>query len=120
MENSAKSHPFDGKQVLLEIARMMLDTGGSFQDTSDLLVIKIVERTEPLATIAAFNSASRSARRKSTLNDEEVKSMFIKTLDPVVYAPVVNRLLLHDQRAAESLATIQQWTRECFAHESAS
>ncbi|KAK3248531.1 hypothetical protein CYMTET_42014 [Cymbomonas tetramitiformis] len=45
----------------------------------------------------------------------EVKSLFIKSLDPVFYAPVVNRLLLHDQRAAESLATIQQWTRECHA-----
>ncbi|KAK3238172.1 hypothetical protein CYMTET_51793 [Cymbomonas tetramitiformis] len=46
---------------------------------------------------------------------DKVKSLFIKSLDPVFYAPVVNRLLLHDQRAAESLATIRQWTRECYA-----
>ncbi|KAK3241207.1 hypothetical protein CYMTET_49013 [Cymbomonas tetramitiformis] len=71
--------------------------------------------TYPSRTIAAFNAALRSARRKSTLDDMEVKSLFIKSLDPVFYAPVVNRLLLHDQRAAESLATIQQWTRECYA-----
>ncbi|KAK3243438.1 hypothetical protein CYMTET_46904 [Cymbomonas tetramitiformis] len=114
MESSAEAHPFDGKRVLLEIARMLLDSGGPFQGTADLPVIKI-NQFDPSRAIAAFNAALRSARRKSTLDDMEVKSLFIKSLDPVFYAPVVNRLLLHDQRAAESLATIQQWTRECHA-----
>ncbi|KAK3251378.1 hypothetical protein CYMTET_39282 [Cymbomonas tetramitiformis] len=114
MESSAEAHPFDGKWVLLEIARILLDSGGPFQGTADLLAIKITQ-FDPSRTIAAFNAALRSARRKSTLDDMEVKSLFIKSLDPVFYAPVANRLLLHDQRAAESLATIQQWTRECYA-----
>ncbi|KAK3263931.1 hypothetical protein CYMTET_27295 [Cymbomonas tetramitiformis] len=114
MESSAETRPFDGKRVLLEIARMLLDSGGPFQGTADLLAIKITQ-SDPSRTIAAFNAALRSARRKSTLDDMEVKSLYIKSLDPVFYAPVVNRLLLHDQRAAESLATIQQWTRECYA-----
>ncbi|KAK3247409.1 hypothetical protein CYMTET_43093 [Cymbomonas tetramitiformis] len=114
MESSAEAHPFDGKRVLLEIARMLLDSGGPFQGTADLLAIKI-NQFDPSRAIAAFNAALQSARRKSTLDDMEVKSLFIKSLDPVFYAPVVNRLLLHDQRAAESLATIQQWTRECHA-----
>ncbi|KAK3243330.1 hypothetical protein CYMTET_47000 [Cymbomonas tetramitiformis] len=114
MESSAEAHPFDGERVLLEIARMLLDSGGPFQGTADLLAIKI-NQFDPSRAIAAFNAALRSARRKSTLDDMEVKSLFLKSLDPVFYAPVVNRLLLHDQRAAESLATIQQWTRECHA-----
>ncbi|KAK3280924.1 hypothetical protein CYMTET_11265 [Cymbomonas tetramitiformis] len=114
MESSAEAHPFDGKRVLLEIARMLLDSGGPFQGTADLLAIKITQ-FDPSRTIAAFNAALRSARRKSTLDDMEVKSLYIKSLDPVFYAPVVNRLLLHDQRAAESLATIQQWTPGCCA-----
>ncbi|KAK3266119.1 hypothetical protein CYMTET_25222 [Cymbomonas tetramitiformis] len=118
MESSAEAHPFDGKRVLLEIARMLLDSGGPFQGTADLLAIKI-NQFDPSRAIAAFNAALRSARRKSTLDHMEVKSLFIKSLDPVFYAPVVNRLLLHDQRAAESLATIQQWTRECYAQNGA-
>ncbi|KAK3267015.1 hypothetical protein CYMTET_24396 [Cymbomonas tetramitiformis] len=118
MESSAEAHPFDGKRVLLEIARMLLDSGGPFQGTADLLAIKI-NQFDPSRAIAAFNAALRSARRKSTLDDMEVKSLFIKSLDPVFYAPVVNRLLLHDQRAAESLATIQQWTREFYAQHGA-
>ncbi|KAK3233115.1 hypothetical protein CYMTET_56566 [Cymbomonas tetramitiformis] len=89
MESSADAHPPSGHQ--------------------DHPVRPVADR------VAAFNAALRSARRKSTLDDMEVKSMFIKSLNPVFYAPVVNRLLLHDQRAAESLTTIQQWVRECYA-----
>ncbi|KAK3270866.1 hypothetical protein CYMTET_20761 [Cymbomonas tetramitiformis] len=114
MESSAEAHPFDGKRVLLEIAKMLLDSGGPFQGTADLLAIKVTQH-DPSRTIAAFNAALRSARRKSTLDGMEVKSLFIKSLDPLFFAPVVNRLLLHDQRAAESSATIQQWARECYA-----
>ncbi|KAK3233028.1 hypothetical protein CYMTET_56645 [Cymbomonas tetramitiformis] len=87
MESSAEAHPFDGKRVLLEIARMLLDSGGPFQGTADLLAIKI-NQFDPSRAIAAFNAALRSARRKSTLDDMEVKSLFIKSLDPVFYAPV--------------------------------
>ncbi|KAK3282708.1 hypothetical protein CYMTET_9569 [Cymbomonas tetramitiformis] len=86
MESSAEAHPFDGKRVLLEIARMLLDSGGPFQGTADLLAIKI-NQFDPSRAIAAFNAALRSARRKSTLDDMEVKSLFIKSLDPVFYAP---------------------------------
>ncbi|KAK3280320.1 hypothetical protein CYMTET_11833 [Cymbomonas tetramitiformis] len=71
IESSAESHPFDGKRALFEIARMLIDTGGPFQGTADLLSIKIVKDVNPLSSISAFNAALRSARRKSTLNDEE-------------------------------------------------
>ncbi|KAK3259210.1 hypothetical protein CYMTET_31769 [Cymbomonas tetramitiformis] len=76
MDSSAEAHPFDGKRVLLEIARMLLDSGGPFQGTADLLAIKITQ-FDPSRTIAAFNAAIRSARQKSTLDDMEVKSLSV-------------------------------------------
>ncbi|KAK3279001.1 hypothetical protein CYMTET_13095 [Cymbomonas tetramitiformis] len=82
--------------------------------TADLLATKITKH-DPSRNVAAFNAALRSARRKSTLDDIEVKSLFIKSLDPIFFAPVANRLLLHDQRATESLATIQQWAQKYSA-----
>ncbi|KAK3268368.1 hypothetical protein CYMTET_23124 [Cymbomonas tetramitiformis] len=36
-------------------------------------------------------------------------------MDAAYYRPAVSRLLLHGQRAAETLLTIQQWARECHA-----
>ncbi|KAK3242208.1 hypothetical protein CYMTET_48079 [Cymbomonas tetramitiformis] len=123
-EESAFSSLFDLEDATLPVraeANKLLFSTLEFiiaPGTADLLAIKI-NQFDPSRAIAAFNAALRSARRKSTLDDMEVKSLFIKSLDPVFYAPVVNRLLLHDQRATESLATIQQWTRECYAQNGA-
>ncbi|KAK3241312.1 hypothetical protein CYMTET_48905 [Cymbomonas tetramitiformis] len=64
--------------------------------------------------IEDFNAALKAARTRATLLDEDVKSLFIKALDTTFYQPVVSRLLLHDQRAAHDLLTIQQWVRECY------
>ncbi|KAK3265897.1 hypothetical protein CYMTET_25451 [Cymbomonas tetramitiformis] len=36
------------------------------------------------------------------------------TSSETFYQPVVSRLLLHDQRAAHDLYTIQQWVHECY------
>ncbi|KAK3244387.1 hypothetical protein CYMTET_45996 [Cymbomonas tetramitiformis] len=62
-----------------------------------------------------FRRRSSVFATKEYSRRHEGKSLFLKSLGPAFYAPVVNRLLLHDQRAAESLATIQQWSRECYA-----
>ncbi|KAK3274258.1 hypothetical protein CYMTET_17551 [Cymbomonas tetramitiformis] len=50
-----------------------------------------------------------------TLNVEEVKGLFIDAPDKQYYAAGVNKLMLHGQRAAVDLITIQLWTRECYA-----
>ncbi|KAK3285566.1 hypothetical protein CYMTET_6839 [Cymbomonas tetramitiformis] len=52
---------------------------------------------------------------RNTLDDDEVKELFLAALDPVFYAPVVSRLFTHQQRAAVDLLTIQQWVLECYA-----
>ncbi|KAK3233516.1 hypothetical protein CYMTET_56202 [Cymbomonas tetramitiformis] len=57
----------------------------------------------------------RSAKRRNTLDDDEVKELFLAALDPGFYAPVVSRLFTHQQRAAVDLLTIQQWVLECYA-----
>ncbi|KAK3236712.1 hypothetical protein CYMTET_53164 [Cymbomonas tetramitiformis] len=64
---------------------------------------------DPHDAIGDFNAALKAARTRATLLDEDVKALFIKALDTVFYQPVVSRLLLHDQRAAHDLLTIQQW-----------
>ncbi|KAK3289331.1 hypothetical protein CYMTET_3230 [Cymbomonas tetramitiformis] len=115
LETSADTHPFDGKRVLFELARRLLDTGSPFSGTQTLLGVRVAACKDPQDAIAVFSSALASARRKNTLDDDEVKGLFINALDPNYYAPVVNRLLLHDQRALADLATIQQWVRECHA-----
>ncbi|KAK3287089.1 hypothetical protein CYMTET_5381 [Cymbomonas tetramitiformis] len=40
LEASATLHPMDGKRVLLEFARRLLDSGAPFQGTSDLLGVR--------------------------------------------------------------------------------
>ncbi|KAK3288935.1 hypothetical protein CYMTET_3602 [Cymbomonas tetramitiformis] len=109
LETSADTHPFDGKRVLLEVARRLLDSGSPFHGTQTLLGVRILPNVDPQDAIAVFNTALASALRKTTFCDEEVKSLFIDSLDRQYYAPVVNRLLLHDQRAGTDLPTIQQW-----------
>ncbi|KAK3276904.1 hypothetical protein CYMTET_15055 [Cymbomonas tetramitiformis] len=71
--------------------------------------------TDPSESVTDFNAALRSARRRTTLDDDEVKEFFITALDPVFYAPVVSRLFTHQQRAAVDLLTMQQWVIECYA-----
>ncbi|KAK3253148.1 hypothetical protein CYMTET_37576 [Cymbomonas tetramitiformis] len=94
LEASATLHPLDGKRALLELARRLLDSGAPFQGTSDLLDWRT---------------------RRNTLDDDEVKELFLAALDPAFYAPVVSRLFTHQQRAAVDLLTIQQWVLECYA-----
>ncbi|KAK3250152.1 hypothetical protein CYMTET_40461 [Cymbomonas tetramitiformis] len=115
LDASAEAHPFDGKRVLLEVARRLLDSGGPFAGTQELLGVRIPANVDPGASISGFNYALSAARRKCTFDDEEVRGLFIKALDDTWYLPVKSRLLLHDQRAAVDLATIQQWVRECHA-----
>ncbi|KAK3270506.1 hypothetical protein CYMTET_21099 [Cymbomonas tetramitiformis] len=109
MDSSASTYPADGKRVLLEFARRMIPTGDPFQGQSDMLRIRIVAGVDPHDAIGDFNAALKAARTRATLLDEDVKALFIKALDSTFYQPVVSRLLLHDQRAAHDLFTIQQW-----------
>ncbi|KAK3289500.1 hypothetical protein CYMTET_3073 [Cymbomonas tetramitiformis] len=89
LETSANEHPHVGKRVQLEFARRLLDSGGPFQGTSDLLGIRFPPNVDPSAGITDFNTALGSARRKNTPDAEEVKSLFIAALDSAFYAPVV-------------------------------
>ncbi|KAK3234910.1 hypothetical protein CYMTET_54863 [Cymbomonas tetramitiformis] len=117
LEAAVTLHPLDGKRVLLEFAcrRRLLDSGASFQGTSDLLGVRFKAHTDASESVTDFNTALRSARRRNTLDDDEVKELFITALDPVFCAPVVSRLFTHQQRAAVDLLTMQQWVIECYA-----
>ncbi|KAK3274213.1 hypothetical protein CYMTET_17590 [Cymbomonas tetramitiformis] len=115
MDSSHSSFPADGKRVLLELARRMLPTGDPFQGQADMLGVRISAGVDPHDAIGDFYAALKAARTRATLLDEDVKALFTKALDTVFYQPVVSRLLLHDQRAAHDLLTIQQWVRECYA-----
>ncbi|KAK3242959.1 hypothetical protein CYMTET_47387 [Cymbomonas tetramitiformis] len=115
MDSSHSSFPSDGKRVLLEFARRMIPAGDPFQGQADMLGIRISAGVDPHDKIGDFNAALKAARTRATLLDEDVKALFIKALDTAFYQPVVSRLLLHDQRAAHDLLTIQQWVRECYS-----
>ncbi|KAK3241854.1 hypothetical protein CYMTET_48419 [Cymbomonas tetramitiformis] len=116
MDSSHSSFPSDGKRVLLEFARRMIPAGDPFQGQADMLSIRISAGVDPHDKIGDFNAALKAARTRATLLDEDVKALFIKSLDTAFYdQPVVSRLLLHDQRAAHDLLTIQQWVRECYS-----
>ncbi|KAK3238843.1 hypothetical protein CYMTET_51183 [Cymbomonas tetramitiformis] len=114
MDSSHASFPGDGKRVLLEFARRMIPIGDHFQGQADMLGVRISVGVDPHGPIEDFNAALKAARTRATLLDEDVKSLFIKALDTTFYQPVVSRLLLHDQRAAHDLLTIQHWVRECY------
>ncbi|KAK3239573.1 hypothetical protein CYMTET_50510 [Cymbomonas tetramitiformis] len=92
----------------------MIPVGDPFQGQADMFAVRIAAGVDPHGPIEDFNAALKAARTRSTLQDEDVKSLFIKALDATFYQPVVSRLLLHDQRAAHDLLTIQQWVRECY------
>ncbi|KAK3251236.1 hypothetical protein CYMTET_39423 [Cymbomonas tetramitiformis] len=115
MDSSHSTFPSDGKRVLLEFARRVIPAGDPFQGQADMLGIRISAGVDPHDKISDFNAALKAARTRATLHDEDVKALFIKSLDTVFYQPVVSRLLLHDQRAAHDLLTIQQWVRECYS-----
>ncbi|KAK3267571.1 hypothetical protein CYMTET_23882 [Cymbomonas tetramitiformis] len=118
LEASATVHPLDGKRVLLEIARRLLDTGAPFQGTSDLLGVRFKAHTDPSDSMSDFNAALlKSAKWRITLRsaDDEVKKQFISALDNVIYAPVVSGLFTHQQRATADLLAMQQWVSECYA-----
>ncbi|KAK3272079.1 hypothetical protein CYMTET_19601 [Cymbomonas tetramitiformis] len=114
MDSSHASFPGDGKRVLLEFARRMIPIGDPFQGQADMLGVRVSAGVDPHGPIEDFNAALKAARTRATLLDEDVKSLFIKALDTTFYQPAVSRLLLHDQRAAHDLLTIQQWVRECY------
>ncbi|KAK3285736.1 hypothetical protein CYMTET_6670 [Cymbomonas tetramitiformis] len=80
LESSAETHPHDGKRVLLETARMLLDSGSPFQRTQELLSVRFLPNVDPHVNITNFNAAQASARRRSTLDVEEVKGLFIDAL----------------------------------------
>ena len=101
--------------MLLEFARKLLESDTPFQGTSELLSIKIGHSVDPNTAIMDFNAALVSAKRKNTLDEDDVKAQFIDALDADYYRPVTSRLLLHDQRAAVDLLTVHQWVRECHA-----
>ncbi|KAK3253492.1 hypothetical protein CYMTET_37260 [Cymbomonas tetramitiformis] len=115
LEASATLHPLDGKRVLLELARRLLDSSAPFQGTSDLLAVRFKAYLDTSESITDFNAALRSAKRRNTLDDDEVKELFLAALDHGFYAPVVSRLFTHQQRAAVDLLTMQQWLSDLTA-----
>ncbi|KAK3250837.1 hypothetical protein CYMTET_39804 [Cymbomonas tetramitiformis] len=80
-----------------------------------MLGVRVIANVDPHDAISDFSAALETARTRSTLNEEDAKFLFIQALDRTFYQPVVSRLLLHDQRVAHDLLTIQQWVRECYA-----
>ncbi|KAK3280247.1 hypothetical protein CYMTET_11903 [Cymbomonas tetramitiformis] len=84
----------DAGHALME-AKSWLDDATAYEDPSD--------------SIADFDAVLKSARRKNTLDDDEVNEQFSTALDPAFYAPVVSRLFTHQQRATVDLLTMQQW-----------
>ncbi|KAK3278229.1 hypothetical protein CYMTET_13814 [Cymbomonas tetramitiformis] len=94
---------------------MSLDTGTHFQGTHELLRIRFLANADPHVDTINFNAALASAKRKNTLDNEEIKGLSIDTLDKVFYAAVVNRRMLTDHRAVVDLNMIQLWTQQCYA-----
>ncbi|KAK3235449.1 hypothetical protein CYMTET_54342 [Cymbomonas tetramitiformis] len=78
LKASAETSPHDGKRVLLETARMLLDVGTHFQGTSELPRIRFLANVDPHADIVDFNAAPASAKRKNTLHQEECYAANVK------------------------------------------
>ena len=49
LETSADTHPYDGKRVLFELARRLLDAGSPFSGTQTLLGVRVVSDKDPQA-----------------------------------------------------------------------
>ncbi|KAK3248470.1 hypothetical protein CYMTET_42068 [Cymbomonas tetramitiformis] len=94
--SNAADFPLDGKRALLEFARRLIESDAPFHGTSEMLAVRVLKNVNPHDAIANFNAALAAARRRrSIVDDEEVKSQFIKALNvDEYYLPVTSRLLL--------------------------
>ncbi|KAK3264800.1 hypothetical protein CYMTET_26478 [Cymbomonas tetramitiformis] len=62
-DSSSTASPLDGKRVLLEFARRLLDCDDPrFQRTSDLMAVRVVPDKDPHDAISDFNAALAAAR----------------------------------------------------------
>ncbi|KAK3235992.1 hypothetical protein CYMTET_53841 [Cymbomonas tetramitiformis] len=73
LEGSAQAFPQDGKRVLLEFARKLPEADAPFRGTADLLYVTLESGVDPGSKIMDFNAALVAARRKNTLDDDDVK-----------------------------------------------
>ncbi|KAK3276166.1 hypothetical protein CYMTET_15739 [Cymbomonas tetramitiformis] len=73
LESSAQTFPADGKRLLLEFARKLLHADAPFQGTPDLLSDTLDYGVDPDESIMSFNAALAAARRKNTLDEDDVK-----------------------------------------------
>ncbi|KAK3273502.1 hypothetical protein CYMTET_18265 [Cymbomonas tetramitiformis] len=84
----SNAHPHDGKRILFEFARRLLHADAPFQATSDLIGVRVLPNKDPHGAFADFNDALTSARRRGTMDDEDVNGLFIiAALDSVYYVP---------------------------------
>ncbi|KAK3270615.1 hypothetical protein CYMTET_20995 [Cymbomonas tetramitiformis] len=74
-----------GREIL---CARLLHADAPFQATSNLLGVRVVANKDPQSAIADFNDALKSAWRRATMDDEDVKGLFIAALDTVYYLPV--------------------------------
>ncbi|KAK3264506.1 hypothetical protein CYMTET_26768 [Cymbomonas tetramitiformis] len=87
LEESVTVSAFDGKRVLLDLARWLLQSGGSFQGATYMIGVRFRANEDRQDGIADFNAALTAARRKNTLDDEEVHgdSEAVKDLAEIIF-----------------------------------
>ncbi|KAK3247005.1 hypothetical protein CYMTET_43487 [Cymbomonas tetramitiformis] len=78
MDGSSSAFPSDGTRVLLEFARRLMHSDAPFQGTSDMLGVRVIANVDTHDAISDFNAALKAARTRSTLDEEDVKSLFIQ------------------------------------------
>ncbi|KAK3242515.1 hypothetical protein CYMTET_47803 [Cymbomonas tetramitiformis] len=115
LEQSTLAVRPEANKLLFSTLELIVCPASPRRGTSDLLAVRFKAYHDPSESVTDFNAALRSARRRNTLDDDEVKELFLAALDPGFYAPVVSRLFTHQQRAAVDLLTMQQWILECYA-----
>ncbi|KAK3270282.1 hypothetical protein CYMTET_21307 [Cymbomonas tetramitiformis] len=64
LESSAETHPHAGKRVLLETARMLLNSGSPFQGTQELLGVRFLLTVDPHVNITTFQRGSGISEAK--------------------------------------------------------
>ncbi|KAK3284322.1 hypothetical protein CYMTET_8020 [Cymbomonas tetramitiformis] len=74
MDASSTASPLDGKRVQFDFARRLRHCDDPFQGTSDLRVVLVADK-DPHDAISDFNAAPAAARRRSTLNESDVKAL---------------------------------------------
>ncbi|KAK3279204.1 hypothetical protein CYMTET_12902 [Cymbomonas tetramitiformis] len=94
MDCSNTAFPLDGERVLLEFARRLVSADTPFQGTAEMLAVRVLKNVNPHDAISTFSNALAAARRRSTVDDEDVKALFIKALDVEYYIPVTSSRLL--------------------------